>query len=293
MRGRLGRVLVSPNFLFRLEASTVEDESHPVSAEELATRLSYFLWSAPPDDELRQLAINGELIKTDVLVQQTRRMLKDSRSNALASECFGQWLGFHRFESFNAISTEKYPEFTPALRKAMYLEAQRFCEDVVSNNGSVWDILDADHTFLNEDLAKHYGIPWTGGSGFKRVEGVRQYQRGGIAGMAFFLTQSSAPLRPSPIKRGKFIYSTLLRTTERTARAPVATFDSIISVWRCKALIQSGDSATKTRVAASSTQKSRSQVEKQLMEWKASAAILKQRSRYSRASSAENSWDMH
>ena len=156
------------------------------------------------------MAIDGELIKTDVLVQQMQRMLKDSRSSALASECFGQWLGFHRFESFNAISTEKYPEFTPALRKAMYLEAQRFCEDVVSNNGSVWDILDADHTFLNEDLARHYGIPWTGGSGFKRVEGIRQYQRGGIAGMAFFLTQSSAPLRPSPIKRGKFMYSTLL-----------------------------------------------------------------------------------
>ena len=158
LRLTLARVFVAPAFLYRLEKAAPGAEPGPVSDWELANRLSYFLWSSMPDAELREVAAAGKLRNPDVLAAQARRMLLDARVRRLATEFACAWLHIHDFESLDEKSERHFPTFA-GLRGAMYEESIRFFTDVFQSDASVLSMFDADHTFLNESLAKHYGIP--------------------------------------------------------------------------------------------------------------------------------------
>lgn len=217
IRLTMARVLVAPAFLYRIEKPTAGTKQAPVADFELANRLSYFLWSSQPDDELRQLAAAGKLHETEVLVAQMRRMLKDPRTRRLATEFGCQWLHIRDFDHLDEKSERHFPTFA-ALRGAMYEESILFFMDLFQNDGSVAGILDADHTFLNEDLARHYGIPGVTGPAWRRVDRVRQFGRGGILGLATTLATQSGASRTSPILRGNWISEVLLG--ERLPRPP-------------------------------------------------------------------------
>ncbi len=158
IRLTLARVLVPPAFLYRAERPGPGDRPGPVTDWELATRLGYFLWSSAPDAELRAIAASGKLRKPDVLAAQTRRLLPDPRVRRLATEFACAWLHIYDFDELGEKSERHFPTFA-GLRGAMYQETIRFFTDLFQRNGSVLDILDADYTFVNEDLAKHYGFP--------------------------------------------------------------------------------------------------------------------------------------
>jgi hypothetical protein len=213
----LARVLVAPSFLYRLEQPGPGAEQRPVSDWELANRLSYFLWSSQPDDELRRVAAAGRLHETDVLLAQSRRMLHDPRVRRLATEFACQWLHVYDFDQLDEKSERHFPTFA-ALRGAMYEESIRFFTDLFQRDGSVLDILDGDYTFVNEALAKHYGIPGMSGPEWRRVEGVRKFGRGGILAQATTLAKQSGASRTSPILRGNWISEVLLG--ERLPRPP-------------------------------------------------------------------------
>jgi hypothetical protein len=213
----LARVLVAPAFLYRLEQSGSGAEPSPVSDSELATRISYFLWSSLPDDELRRVAAGGRLHEPDVLVRQVRRMRQDPRVRRLATEFACQWLHIYDFDHLDEKSERHFPTFA-GLRGAMYEESIRFITDLFERNGSVLDILDGDYTFLNEALAKHYGIPGVVGPEWRRVEGIKKYGRGGILAQATTLAKQSGASRTSPILRGNWISEVLLN--ERLPRPP-------------------------------------------------------------------------
>jgi hypothetical protein len=184
----------------------------PLSAYALASRLSYFLWSSMPDEELLSHAAAGDLQQPEVLIAQARRMLKDDRARGLALDFAGNWLDFRRFEEHNAVDRERFPSFNNELRQAMFLEPVRFIEDVIHNDRSVLDLLYANHTFVNPVLAKHYGMPEVAGGADKwvRVDDARRYGRGGLPAMAVFLTQNAPGLRTSPVKRGYWVVRRLL-----------------------------------------------------------------------------------
>jgi hypothetical protein len=213
----LARILIAPSFLYRIEVPGAGAEQRPVSPFELASRLSYFLWSSQPDQELRQLAGTGELIETNTLIAQTRRMLGDAKTRRLAVEFACQWLSIRDFEHLDEKSERHFPTFAD-LRSDMYEESVRFFTDLFQNNGSVLDILDADYTFLNEDLAKHYGIPGIVGADWRRINGVKQYSRGGILAQATTLARQSGASRTSPILRGNWVSEVLLG--ERLPKPP-------------------------------------------------------------------------
>jgi hypothetical protein len=216
----LARVLTSPNFLYRREKTRPGANPLPVSDVELATRLSYFLWSSLPDRQLRQAARSNTLASDDAqLLGQTRRMLKDSRTRRLAVQFACQWLHLRNFDKNDDKNEKLYPEFS-TLRSEMYEETVRFFEDMFRNNGSILDLLDADHTFLNEALAKHYGIniQKAAGQKWQRVDGLQVRGRGGILGMATFLASQSGASRTSPILRGNWVSETLLG--EKLPRPP-------------------------------------------------------------------------
>ncbi|MDR3633115.1 MAG: DUF1592 domain-containing protein [Isosphaeraceae bacterium] len=217
IRLTLARVLVAPAFLYRVEKPGPGAGQGPVSDVELATRLSYFLWSSQPDDELRQVAASGRLHDPQVLVAQMRRMLHDAKTRRLATEFACQWLHIHDFDHLDEKSDRHFPTFI-GLRGAMYEESIRFFTDLFQNNGSVLGILDSDSTFLNEDLAKHYGIPGVTGPDWRRVEGIKKHARGGILGQATTLSKQSGASRTSPILRGNWISEVLLG--ERLPRPP-------------------------------------------------------------------------
>jgi hypothetical protein len=217
IRLTLARVLVAPAFLYRLEKSGPGLEPSPVSDWEIATRLSYFLWSTMPDQELRQSAAAGRLRDPDVLAAQVRRMLRDARVRRLAIEFACQWLHIHGFQELDEKSERHFPTFAD-LRGAMYEEPIRFFTDLFQRDGSVLEILDADHTFVNEALAKHYEILGITGAAWQRVEGVKQYSRGGILGLAATLAKQSGASRTSPILRGNWIVEVLLG--EKLPRPP-------------------------------------------------------------------------
>jgi len=204
----LMRVFISPDFIFKLENSDQPGE-HKLNAFELATRLSYFLWSSLPDNELQKAAADGSLLKPEVLQKQTLRMLKDWKSGALAEEFAGQWLKFHGFSKHSTVDATKFPEFTPELRADMHLEAQEFFKYLVREDRPVKDILLADYTFLNERLAKHYGVPEVTGGNFRKVT-VSNFNRGGILGMGSILTKTSFPQRSSPVLRGDWLLHAVL-----------------------------------------------------------------------------------
>lgn len=209
-RSVLGRVLIAPAFLFRIEQAHPGKEPGPINDWELASRLSYFLWSSLPDDELRTLAARGSLRDPQVLKEQTLRMLKDGRIRSLAVEFGTQWIHVRGFDEFNEKNEKLFPTFDANLRRALYEEAIRFFQDLVQSDRAVTEVLEADYTFLNETLAKHYGIPDVRGAEWRRVEGVRKYGRGGVLGLGAVQAKQAGASRTSPVLRGNWVVETLL-----------------------------------------------------------------------------------
>jgi hypothetical protein len=221
IRDSIVSVLMSPDFLYRLDLSdggtavagyAARSGSQPLSGYALASRLSYFLWSSMPDDELMRHAAAGDLGKPDVLLAQTRRMLKDPRVNGMATEFTGNWLSFRQFETNNSVDRQRFPTFNDALREAMFQEPIRFMEDLILNNRPVLNLVYGDYTFVNPVLAQHYGVPGISGDAntWVRVDDAARYGRGGVLPMAVFLTQSSPGLRTSPVKRGNWVVQRVL-----------------------------------------------------------------------------------
>lgn len=205
LRTGLEAILVSPKFLFRLEHDAAPG-AHKLSEHELATRLSYFLWSSLPDDELSRLADGGKL--SDALRPQIARMLRDEKSEAFVSNFTGQWLQTRNLAVVRP-DPNRFPAFTGELASAMRRETELFFAEVLREDRPVLDFLDAPFTFLNERLAVHYGIPNITGDEFRKValDGV---QRGGVLSQASVLTVSSYPTRTSPVIRGKWILENIL-----------------------------------------------------------------------------------
>ncbi|MSU49159.1 MAG: DUF1592 domain-containing protein [Opitutus sp.] len=213
IRAVLARVLVSPAFLFRVETGADRAE-RPLDNWEMASRLSFFLWSSIPDDELRRAAEAGELTKPTVLAQQVRRMTADPKARRLAIEFFGQWLGFYRFDQFQGVDTGRFPEFTEEVKASMYDEAVSTFEHLVRHDRPVKEMLQADYTFLNQPLAKFYGIELDMKSTDRvvKVDGANTFNRGGALRLGAVLTTTSAPLRTSPVKRGDWLLRRILGT---------------------------------------------------------------------------------
>jgi mono/diheme cytochrome c family protein len=202
-------MLVSPNFLFRIERDATDPaKAHPITEIELASRLSYFLWSSMPDDELLKLAESGKLRAN--LDAQVKRMLDDPRSSAFSDNFAGQWLETRNLDSVKP-DPQKFPEWGPELRDAMKTETRMFFDSVLRENKPLTEFLDAKYTFLNEILAKHYGIEGVTGPEFRRVE-LNTPQRGGILTQGSVLTVSSYPTRTSPVIRGKYVLQNVLGT---------------------------------------------------------------------------------
>ncbi|WP_406697087.1 DUF1592 domain-containing protein [Singulisphaera sp. Ch08] len=210
----LSAVLVNPHFLFRIEPDppgVAANSAYRISDLELASRLSFFLWSSIPDDELLDLAMRGDLNKPDVLERQVRRMLLDSRSRTLVSNFAGQWLHLRNLESMTP-DLRLFPDFDDNLRQAFRQETELNFERVLREDRSVLDLLKSDSTFLNERLAKHYGIPHVYGSRFRRVTLGEDSVRGGLLRQGSILTVTSYATRTSPVIRGKWILENLLGT---------------------------------------------------------------------------------
>ena len=195
--------------VYRLENAPAGSSSAPVSDWELASRLSYFLWSSEPDEELRAAAAAGTLGTPEGLARQTRRMLADARVRRLATEFAGQWLHIYDFDSLDEKNEKHFPEFAD-LRGDMYEESIRFFTDLFQNDASLLSLLNADHTFVNERLAGFYGMEGVEGSKWRRVDGIRQHDRGGILGLATTLAKQSGASRTSPILRGNWVSEVLL-----------------------------------------------------------------------------------
>lgn len=206
-------ILVSPDFLFRIERDPQPDNPslvHRLSDVELASRLSYFLWSSMPDDELLGLAEAGKLANPAVLDAQTKRMLADPRSDALEDNFAGQWLELRNLDAMKP-DADKFPAWGPELREATRTETRMFFDAVLRENRPIAEFLTGRYTFLNEMLAKFYGIDGITGPEFRRVE-LTTEQRGGLLGQASVLTVSSYPSRTSVVLRGKYILDNILGT---------------------------------------------------------------------------------
>lgn len=230
IRDSIVRILMSPKFCYRVDLLETSTRSHLTNASlgtspsfpterlspyAIASRLSYFLWSSMPDGELLAHAKSGDLLRSDVLITQTRRMLKDEKARGLAVDFAGNWLDFRRFEEHNAVDRDRFPSFTNDLREAMFQEPVRFIEDVIRNGRSVLDLLYGNYTFVNPVLAKHYGIPDVSGPAgqWVRIDDAARYGRGGLLPMSVFLTQNSPGLRTSPVKRGYWVVRRVLGET--------------------------------------------------------------------------------
>lgn len=209
VRLTLARVLVAPAFLYRLEEPAPGQTPGPVNDWELATRLSYFLWSSAPDAALREQAARGALRDPSVLASEARRMLRDPRVRRLAKEFACAWLHIYDFDSLDEKSERHFPTFT-GLRGPMYEEAIRFFADAFENDASVLSFFDADHTFVNGVLAAHYGLSGVMGDDWQRVDGVRARGRGGVLGLGATLAKQSGASRTSPILRGNWVAEVLL-----------------------------------------------------------------------------------
>jgi mono/diheme cytochrome c family protein len=205
-------VLVSPHFLFRVEQDPADippNTVYRISDIELASRLSFFLWSSIPDDELLDVAAAGKLHEPAVLERQVRRMLADSRARALVSNFASQWLHLRSLDS-STPDMRRFPDFDHNLRQAFRQETELFFENLLREDRSALDLLNADYTFVNERLARHYGIPHVYGSRFRRVARDHDDGRGGLLRHASILTVSSYATRTSPVIRGKWILDNLL-----------------------------------------------------------------------------------
>ena len=207
----LERVLVSPDFLFRIEQDPADAQPgamYAISDIELASRMSFFLWSSPPDDELLNLAERGALREPGMLEQQVQRMMADPRADAFIKNFVGQWLYLRNLEDFYP-DPAAFPEFDENLRTALQRETELFIDDQIRSDASLLDLLRADYTFVNERLARHYGIPGVYGSRYRKVT-VDGNQRGGLLGHGGLMMVTSYPNRTSPVLRGKFVLENLL-----------------------------------------------------------------------------------
>jgi hypothetical protein len=213
IRAGLARILAGPAFVFRSEedpATLPAGAPHRISDIELASRLSFFLWSSIPDDELLNLAVAGRLREPRVLQAQVKRMIADVRADSLMTEFAGQWLQLRNLDKVTP-DLLMFPDFDDNVRQAFRRETELFFTSIVRENRSVLNLLDADYTFVNERLARHYGIPGVYGSQFRRVT-VTDPNRRGLLGQGSFLSLTSVANRTSPVLRGKFIISNLLNT---------------------------------------------------------------------------------
>ena len=226
-REALVRALVSPRFLFKLEDAS-QPGVQPLTAWELATRLSYFLWASTPDETLRAAAADGSLLQPEIVERETRRLLRDPRASALAEEFAGQWLKFNGFEATASIDANKFPEFTPELRHDMYRETVEFFTHLIREDRPVREIVTADYTFLNERLAKFYGIPGVTGEEFRQVSAA-EHERGGVLGMGSLLAKNSYPLRTSPVLRGNWLLTSILGTPTPPPPDNVPKLDDSVS----------------------------------------------------------------
>ena len=210
----LRRLLVSPEFLFRVERDpqgASANAAYRISDLELASRLSFFLWSSIPDDELIDVAAAGTLRDPGMLERQVRRMLADPRAEALVTNFAAQWL---YLRNLPAVSPDfvVFPDFDETLRRALRQETELFFDSIIREDRSVLDLLNADYTFINERLAKHYGIPNVYGSHFRRIDLPPGSPRGGLLGQGSILAVTSYATRTSPVVRGKWILENLLGT---------------------------------------------------------------------------------
>lgn len=207
----LQAILVSPHFLFRIERGTGKLDPkgmESITDLEFASRLSYFLWSSMPDDALLAAAESNTLRKPTVLAAQVQRMLADPRADALADAFAAQWLEFRNLDLVKP-DADRFPQWNANLKSAMQQETRLFFLDLVRNNANVMTLIDARHTYLNETLARHYGIPGVQGPDFRKVL-LPDGRRGGILSMASVLTVSSYATRTSPVIRGKWVLENIL-----------------------------------------------------------------------------------
>ena len=211
LRGTFASILLSPEFCFRYNEEATGSGIQPLSNDALATRLSYFLWSSIPDQELLQLVQSGKLNDAQVLRQQTNRMLKSPKMEAFAREFLGQWLRYRDFLQKDPLNAENFREYDDELRVAMITEPTKLTTWLINEDQPVTALLSSDVTFVNRRLARHYGgqfeNKWRAGkpendASWQRIEGIRELGRGGLPGMGIILTANSAGSRTSPVKRG-------------------------------------------------------------------------------------------
>ncbi len=214
IQAAIERILASPKFVFRAErppAGITPGTLYPVTASDLAARLSFFLWSTAPDDQLRQLAASGKLREKAVLDGEVRRMLADPKSEALVNNFAGQWLQLRNLQNVQP-NTDLFPDFDDNLRQAMRRETEMLFASVMKEDRSALDLMNADYTFVNERLARHYGIAGVHGNRFRRIK-IQDDARRGLLGQASILALTSHAERTSPVVRGKWILENLLGLT--------------------------------------------------------------------------------
>lgn len=211
MKMPLVAILISPRFLYRPEREKDAKGPYRVDDYDLANRLSYFLWSSMPDDRLFELAGTGKLKEPAVFEGEVIRLLNDPKAKALSMHFAGQWFGWEELRSRVDPDTRKFPEFTFRMRVLMYQESSSYFESLVRENGNLLDLIDSDYVFVNEDLARHYGIPGVTGTEIRKVASNSSH-RGGVLGMASVLTATSLPLRTSPAIRGSWVLTEVLGT---------------------------------------------------------------------------------
>ena len=211
VRATVVRILVSPHFCYLADAVPPGDGVKPLPDLALASRLSFFLWSSVPDAELLTLAEAGQLNNEATLKAQTRRMLKDPKVSGFALEFFGQWLNYRDFRQAEAVNRSVFPAFDDSLMQAMFEEPTRLVTHILQNDLPITELLRSDTTFVNKRLAQHYGLPFDGPADeWRLTTGLHQQGRGGLLGMAVFLTKNSQPQRTSPVKRGFWVVHKLL-----------------------------------------------------------------------------------
>ena len=211
VRATLIRILVAPAFCLRLDPSPAGETTAPLPDLAIASKLSYILWAGPPDEELLALAKAGKLNHPEALRTQTRRMLRDPKLSRFAREFFGQWLGYRDFPAQEAVNRQVFPTFDEALEQAMFEEPTRLATWLIQEDRPISELLHGDTTLVNKRLAAHYEIPFSGATDEWIVaSGMKARGRGGLLGMAVFLTKNSQPQRTSPVKRGFWVVHKVL-----------------------------------------------------------------------------------